>query len=126
MEVNRTVFREDHEMLRESARRFFDRECVPRQAAWDEAGRVDRETWLKAGREGLLCVAIPTEYGGGGGDFGHSAVVLEEMHRAGISGAGFPCIPTSSRRTSIASAPRNRSGAGFPAFARAKPFSRLA
>ncbi|SAL14901.1 Acyl-CoA dehydrogenase [Caballeronia choica] len=89
MEVNRTVFREDHEMLRESARRFFDRECVPRQAAWDEAGRVDRETWLKAGREGLLCVAIPTEYGGGGGDFGHSAVVLEEMHRAGISGAGF-------------------------------------
>lgn len=89
MEVNRTVFREDHEMLRPSAQRFFKRECFPRQAEWDKAGRVDRETWLKAGRERLLCVAVPTEYGGGGGDFGHAAVILEEMHRAGISGAGF-------------------------------------
>ncbi|RAS03475.1 acyl-CoA dehydrogenase family protein [Cupriavidus alkaliphilus] len=89
MDVIRTVFREDHEMLRETARRFFERECAPRQAQWDEAGRVDRETWLRAGREGLLCAAIPAEYGGGGGDFGHSAVILEEMHRAGISGAGF-------------------------------------
>ena len=89
MHVTRTVFREDHEMLRPSAQRFFERECAPRQAAWDEAGRVDRETWLKAGREGLLCTAVPTEYGGGGGDFGHAAVILEEMHRAGISGAGF-------------------------------------
>ncbi len=26
---------------------------------WDEAGCVDRETWLKAGREGLLCVTVP-------------------------------------------------------------------
>ena len=89
MDVNRTVFREDHEMLRPSAQRFFERECVPRQAAWDQAGRIDRETWLKAGREGLLCVTVPTEYGGGGGDFGHAAVVLEEVHRAGVSGAGF-------------------------------------
>jgi len=89
MDVNRTVFREDHEMLRPTARRFFERECAPRQADWDKAGRTDRETWLKAGKEGLLCVSVPAEYGGGGGDFGHSAVVMEEMHRAGISGAGF-------------------------------------
>ncbi len=89
MHVTRSVFREDHEMLRPSAQRFFERECAPRQAAWDAAGRIDRETWLKAGREGLLCTAVPTEYGGGGGDFGHAAVVLEETHRAGISGAGF-------------------------------------
>ncbi|MBM7061297.1 acyl-CoA dehydrogenase family protein [Pseudomonas sp. UL073] len=86
MHIQRTVYRDDHEMLRETARRFFERECVPRQAQWDEAGHVDRETWLKAGREGLLCLTVPTEYGGGGGDFGHSAVLIEELHRAGISG----------------------------------------
>ena len=85
----RTVFREDHEMLRETARRFIERECVPRQAAWDEAGRVDRETWLKAGREGLLCMTLPEEYGGAGGDFGHSAVLLEELAYAGVTGPAF-------------------------------------
>ncbi|QFZ84039.1 acyl-CoA dehydrogenase [Variovorax paradoxus] len=86
MNIHRTVYREDHEMLRDTARRFFERECLPRQAAWDAAGRTDRETWLKAGREGLLCVTVPTEYGGGGGDFGHSCVLAEELHRSGVSG----------------------------------------
>lgn len=86
MDVIRNIFREDHEMLRQTARRFFERECVPRQAQWDKAGKSDRETWRKAGQEGLLCVTLPTEYGGGGGDFGHAAVIHEEMHRAGVSG----------------------------------------
>ena len=86
MDISRTVYRDHHEMLRESARRFFERECLPRQAVWDEAGMVDRETWRKAGREGLLCLTVPTEYGGGGGDFGHSAVLAEELQRAGVSG----------------------------------------
>ncbi|POR47729.1 acyl-CoA dehydrogenase [Paraburkholderia eburnea] len=89
MQINRNVFRDDHEMLRTSARRFLEKECVPRQAEWDKAGKVDRETWLKAGREGLLCLTLPTEYGGGGGDFGHAAVLNEEINRAGISGPGF-------------------------------------
>ena len=85
----RTVFREDHEMLRQTVRRFLERECKPRQAQWDHDGKVDRETWLKAGREGLLCTALDPEWGGAGGDFGHSAVIVEEIARAGISGLGF-------------------------------------
>ena len=89
MHIQRSIFREDHEMFRETARRFFERECVPRQAEWDEAGKVDRQTWLKAGREGLLCSMVPAVYGGGGGDFGHATVINEEMHRAGVSGVSF-------------------------------------
>ncbi|MFM1990927.1 MAG: Acyl-CoA dehydrogenase [Pseudomonadota bacterium] len=85
----RTVFREDHEALRETVRRFLERECLPRQAQWDRDGRVDRETWLKAGREGLLCTTLAEEWGGGGGDFGHSAVIVEELARSGVSGLGF-------------------------------------
>ena len=33
--IARTVFRDDHEMFRTTVRRFFERECLPRQAAWD-------------------------------------------------------------------------------------------
>jgi len=87
--IERTVFRDDHEMFRTTVRRFFERECVPHQAAWDQAGQVDRETWLKAGREGLLGIALPTEYGGGGGDYGHCAVFAEEYSRAGLAGPSF-------------------------------------
>jgi acyl-CoA dehydrogenase len=89
MQINRNVFRDDHEMLRTTAQRFLEKECVPKQAEWDKAGKVDRETWRKAGREGLLCLTLPTEYGGGGGDFGHAAVLNEEINRAGVSGLGF-------------------------------------
>ncbi len=85
----RTVFREDHEMLRETIRRFLERECLPRQAQWDADGKVDRETWLKAGREGLLCTTLDPQWGGAGGDFGHAAVIVEEIARSGVSGLGF-------------------------------------
>jgi len=87
--VNRKVFREDHEMFRATVRRFLEKECAPNMTAWREAGRVDREVWRKAGQEGLLCPMLPTEYGGGGGDFGHSAVMAEEMARLGITGVSF-------------------------------------
>ncbi|NYT24412.1 acyl-CoA dehydrogenase family protein [Alcaligenaceae bacterium] len=83
------IFREDHQLLRETARRFFEQECMPKQAQWDEEGKSDRETWLRAGAAGLLCASVPEEYGGGGGDFGHVAVIVEEFSRSGISGPGF-------------------------------------
>ena len=38
MNITRTVFREDHEMFRDTVRRFLEKECLPRQAQWDEAG----------------------------------------------------------------------------------------
>jgi hypothetical protein len=96
----RSVFREDHEMLRETIRRFLERECKPRQAQWDQEGRVDRETWLKAGREGLLCTTLDPEWGGAGGDFGHAAVIVEEIARSGVS---FSAI-NSALSTSLGSA----------------------
>jgi acyl-CoA dehydrogenase len=85
----RTVFREDHEMYRETVRKFLAKECTPRQAEWDAAGKVDRETWLKAGKEGLLLASLSEENSGAGGDFGHCAIAVEEIAYAGISGPGF-------------------------------------
>jgi acyl-CoA dehydrogenase len=85
----RSVFREDHEMYRETVRRFLERECIPKQAEWDKAGRVDRDTWLKAGREGLLLASLPEDGHGAGGDFGHCAIAVEEFAKSGVSGPGF-------------------------------------
>ncbi|WP_367067069.1 acyl-CoA dehydrogenase family protein [Oryzisolibacter sp. LB2S] len=87
--IERTIYREDHEQFRAQARRFFEREVEPFHAQWERDGIVPKEVWRKAGREGLLNPMLPEPYGGGG-DFGHAAVLLEEIARAGASGVGFP------------------------------------
>jgi len=67
------------EMLRDTARRFFERECVPHESRWRAQHHADRKIWNKAGAAGLLCASIPDEYGGGGGSFLHEAVICEEQ-----------------------------------------------
>ncbi|MBS0349202.1 MAG: acyl-CoA dehydrogenase family protein [Proteobacteria bacterium] len=85
----RTVFREDHEMFRDMARRFIDKEIVPHLHEWETAGIVPKDVWRKAGAAGLLCSCVPEEYGGAGGDYGHSAVMIEELARVNATAVGF-------------------------------------
>jgi len=85
----RPVFREDHEQFREQARRFIDREIVPHLHAWESEGIVPKSLWIKAGEAGLLCSTVPEAYGGAGGDFGHSAVMIEELARVNATAVGF-------------------------------------
>ncbi|WP_075790762.1 acyl-CoA dehydrogenase family protein [Massilia putida] len=85
----RSVFREDHQMFREMARRFIENEIVPHLAEWEHAGIVPKSVWRKAGEVGLLCSTVPEEYGGAGGDFGHSAVMIEELARVNATAIGF-------------------------------------
>ncbi len=75
------------EMFADAAAKFFAREVPPeRVARWREAKQVDGDIWRQAGEAGLLGVAIPTEYGGGGGDFRHDVVLVEAAARAGAEG----------------------------------------
>jgi acyl-CoA dehydrogenase len=76
-------------ILQDAAARFFTQEFKPHNERWIKAGKVDRDAWNKAGAAGLLCAAIPAEYGGAGGDYRHETVVMEEMMRAGITGFGY-------------------------------------
>jgi len=85
----RPVFREDHEQFREQVQRFVEREVLPHLSEWEKAGIVPRELWRKAGDNGLLCVTVPEAYGGAGGDFGHSAVLIEELARVNATAVGF-------------------------------------
>lgn len=87
--IQRTVYREDHEQFRDAVRNFFDKEIVPNLAEWERQGIVPKEVWRKAGREGLLNTMLPEPYGGGG-DFGHAAVLIEEVGRTNATALGFP------------------------------------
>jgi acyl-CoA dehydrogenase len=84
----RAPFREDHEAFREQVRRFVEREIKPFHADWEEQGIVPTSLWRKAGTEGLLNCMLPEPYGQGG-DFGHSAIVIEELARVNASALGF-------------------------------------
>ena len=77
-------------LLEEQARRFIATEYVPRLDSWNEQGMYDREVWTKAGAAGLLCPAMPEQYGGAGGSFAHEAVIGRELSLAGFDSFGAP------------------------------------
>ncbi len=79
---------DEHRALEDAARRFMTERWVPRIAEWRAAGRLGPEVWREAGAQGLLCAAMPEAYGGGGGDFGHDAVIILEAARANLGGFG--------------------------------------
>ena len=72
---------EEHQMLRESAAAFVDKEVVPHASAWDHAQEVDRDIVRKLGDAGLLGLGVPEELGGSGGDMLAYALAIEELGR---------------------------------------------
>lgn len=85
--MQREIYTREHEAFRESVQAFLAKEVLPHHDRWEREGIVDRSAWLAAGRQGLLGLAVPEEYGGGGSaDFRYSAVLAEEFTRAGASG----------------------------------------
>jgi len=113
------LFTEEHQAFRKAFKQFVEREIKPHQERWREQGQVDREVWRKAGAQGFLCPWLDEKYGGSGGDFLYSMIVMEELAHAYESGFAMPSTPTSSSRTSIRSAARRRSRRGCRAARRA-------
>ncbi|SCW33846.1 Acyl-CoA dehydrogenase [Sphingobium faniae] len=87
--IPRSLFDSDHEMFRDSVRRYIASEIMPVYRDWEHAGVVPRDAWAKAGTAGLLCCSVPEAYGGAGGDFRYGAIVIEEMARAGATAPTF-------------------------------------
>ena len=86
--IPRTIFAEEHELFRDSVRRYIEAEMVPHHREWEREGLVPRSVWRKAGEQGLLCANVPEQYGGAGADWAYNVVVIEELARAGVSGPG--------------------------------------
>jgi acyl-CoA dehydrogenase len=87
--IERTLFGEDHDLWRETVRRFIEKEIVPFHDQWEKDGVVPRELWLKAGAQGMLCCTVPEEYGGLGLDYLFDVILFEELWKVGASAPGF-------------------------------------
>jgi long-chain-acyl-CoA dehydrogenase len=87
--IERSIFSEEHNIFRGTVRRFYEEHIVPHHSQWEKDGQVSREAWLEAGKQGLLCMPIPEEYGGAGADKLYSIIMMEEQARVGATGPGF-------------------------------------
>ncbi|XP_053713985.1 long-chain specific acyl-CoA dehydrogenase, mitochondrial-like isoform X2 [Synchiropus splendidus] len=85
----RRIFNEDHDLFRQSVRRFFQEEVIPHHKEWEKAGQVSREVWEKAGQQGLLGVMTPEKHGGIGGDLFSAVITWEEQMYSNCTGPGF-------------------------------------
>lgn len=79
----------EHDDLAELARDFFVKEALPHQETYATQGHPDRDLYRQAGALGLLGLSVPETYGGGGGDFTHEAVLLQEQTRTGEGSLGL-------------------------------------
>jgi len=85
--MDRNIFEEEHEMFRDAVRNFLINEVGPHADRWAEQGIVDRDAFLKAGEQGLLCMWADEKYGGAGApDFRYEQILLEENAKHGDVG----------------------------------------
>jgi alkylation response protein AidB-like acyl-CoA dehydrogenase len=88
----RDLYDTDHELFRQTVAGFLAAEVLPHRDRWEAEGKVDKAMFLRAGEHGLLGMAVPERFGGGGvEDFRFNAVISEEIMRADVFGSGM-CI----------------------------------
>lgn len=84
--MRRDLFTDDHEAFRSLLRGFVEKEVVPEYPAWEKAGRMPRGVFKRLGSLGVLGMAIPEEYGGGGiPDYRYNVIMQEEVSRAFVT-----------------------------------------
>ncbi len=76
----------EHELFRETVRKFVEEELRPRAREFDEMGRFDTSLYKKMGDLGMLGLRYDPAYGGAGLDWSYSAVMFEEIGRADNAG----------------------------------------
>lgn len=79
-------FNDEHQALRDTVRRFVDKELLPHVDAWEEAGEFPRHLYGRAAELGLLGLGFPEEYGGTPGTLFHAMAVVDELTRTGSGG----------------------------------------
>lgn len=73
---------EEHEMIRQAARDFAQKEIAPIAAHYDETGEFPMKTIRKMGEMGFMGIEVPEAYGGAGMDTLAYVLALEEICKA--------------------------------------------
>ncbi|MGE3163223.1 MAG: acyl-CoA dehydrogenase family protein, partial [Burkholderiales bacterium] len=73
-------------LLRDSIRRYVEKEIVPKAAAWEEQGFVPREVLREMGKLGFLGLRYAEDFGGGALDARATALLAEELGRSTFGG----------------------------------------
>jgi citronellyl-CoA dehydrogenase len=69
----------EHEVFRDTVRKFAEEELAPRAREFDEMGRIDKSLFRRMGDLGLLGLRYDPEWGGSGLDWSFSTVLFEEL-----------------------------------------------
>ncbi len=78
--MRRSVYDDDHVAFRDSVRQFLRREVLPHVEDHARDHEFGREMWLAAGKQGLLGLEVPEQYGGSQAeDYRFNAVLTEEL-----------------------------------------------
>ncbi len=78
--IKRRIYEEEHEIFRNTVRRWAEAEVFPHGERWREDGIVSRDIWRSAGAQGFLCMYADEKYGGLGiDDFRYDMVLSEEV-----------------------------------------------
>ena len=87
MSACQEYFDPSHQLIRDSVRRFVEREILPDIDQWEEAETFPRELYLKAGAAGILGIGYPEALGGSHeGDVFAKIAASEELMRSGSGG----------------------------------------
>ncbi|QKE63117.1 acyl-CoA dehydrogenase family protein [Aquipseudomonas campi] len=87
MSAFQEYFDDSHQLVRDSVRRFVEREILPHVADWEEAEEFPRELYRKAGAAGILGIGYPEQFGGSHeGDLFAKVAASEELMRCGSGG----------------------------------------
>jgi alkylation response protein AidB-like acyl-CoA dehydrogenase len=78
-------FTKEHEMIRQAARDFAQKEIAPIAAEFDESGEFPSKTIKRMGEMGFMGVEVPEEYGGAAMDTLAYVLALEEICKADAS-----------------------------------------
>ena len=79
------ILTEEEQMLQNLVRDFADRELAPRAREIDEKEEFSWENWKAMSALGLTGISVDPQYGGGGGGYRQTAILMSEIARGDAS-----------------------------------------